>query len=463
MPQPAPLTYDSSVTELKLMYLDTPTLLILTTIGVISLAIALVFCLMRLRSERNQRIHLDAKEEIHAEEISTIISTCERLRTERNQQQEKNNTLGAELAVLKSTLSERDEQIAARNELLEVTRQEMEKNFQILAEKIFTDKGTAITKKHKEELHTLLQPVREQLGEFKKRIEDVYDKETRDRVSLRKEIEHLKELNQQISTDAVNLTNALKGQSKVQGIWGEMILANLLENSGLKEGYEFELQVQLKDRKGQTRIPDVLVHLPDNREIIVDAKVSLTAFERMARAEDPEDEKQLLGQHIDSIKQHIRTLADKQYHLLEGINSLDFTVLFVPTEGAFQTAVRNDPELLNMAMQKKIILASPSTLLAILRTIHHLWRQEEQTKNSLIIAKQAGNLYDKFIGFLESFEEIGTRLQQTESAWETARNRLVSGRGNLVTRAESLKQLGVQTNKSLPSSIPVDPGDEDES
>ena len=443
------------------MYLDTPTLLILAAIGIIGLTVALVFCLIRLRNERNQRIHLDAKEEIHAEEIAGLSGTCDRLRAERNQQLEKNNVLGSELAVLKSSLAERDEQIAARNELLENTRQEMEKNFQILAEKIFTDKGTAITKKHKEELSTLLSPVREQLGEFKKKIEDVYDKETRDRVSLQKEIEHLKELNQQISTDAINLTNALKGQSKVQGIWGEMILANLLENSGLKEGYEFELQVQLKDRKGHTKIPDVLVHLPDNREIIVDAKVSLTAFEKLARAENPDDEKLLLGQHIDSIKQHIRTLSDKQYHLLEGINSLDFTVLFVPTEGAFQTAVRNDPELLNMAMQKKIILASPSTLLAILRTIHHLWRQEEQAKNSLIIAKQAGNLYDKFIGFLDSFEEIGSRLQQTESAWETARNRLVSGRGNLVSRAESLKQLGVQTNKSLPISITPDEGHDD--
>jgi DNA recombination protein RmuC len=339
----------------------------------------------------------------------------------------------------------------------------MEKNFQLLAEKIFKEKGSTISHKHQDELSSLLLPVREQLGEFKKKVEDVYDRETRDRVSLRKEIEHLKDLNQQISKDAINLTNALKGQSKIQGIWGEMILKNLLENSGLKQGYEFELQVQLKDAAGKIRIPDVLVRLPQNREIIVDAKVSLTAYEKMFQTDDPDEEKRFLIQHINSIRQHIRILADKKYHLLEGINSLDFTVLFIPTEGAFQTAIGTDPELLNMAMQKKIIMASPSTLLAILRTTHHLWRQEEQTRNSLAIAKQAGNLYDKFIGFLESFEEVGTRLDQTKSAWDSARNRLVSGRGNLIIRAEKLKELGVQTNKSLPASITVNDSGKDES
>ena len=438
------------------MYLDNLTLLLLAVGLVAILFTALLYSLSRLRSERNRRMLLSAREEIHAEEVAALGQTCKRLRIERNQRLEENSSLAVELAVLGSTLSERNIQIAARNELLETTRQKMEKNFQILAEKIFTDKGTTITRKHQEELTTLLLPVREQLGEFRKKVEDVYDRETRDRVSLRKEIEHLKDLNQQISTDAINLTNALKGQSKVQGIWGEMILENLLENSGLKQGYEYEVQVQLEDEKGQTRIPDVLVRLPENREIIVDAKVSLTAYEKMSQADDPDNEKQFLHQHLDSLKQHIRSLADKQYHLLKGINSLDFTVLFVPTEGAFQTAITTEPDLLDIAMQKKILLASPSTLLAILRTIHHLWRQEKQTRNSLAIAKQAGNLYDKFIGFIESFEEIGSRLQQTNSAWEVARNRLVSGKGNLVSRAEKLKKLGVQSSNTLPSSIDVE-------
>lgn len=440
------------------MYLNNITLLALAFTLAGFLFLALLVSLSALRRERNNGILLGVRAEMHTGETATLTQTCDRLRAERHQLHEENRALTAELAVLQAMLEEKNNQVAARNELLESTRADMEKNFQILAERIFTEKGATLTRSHQEELARLLQPVREQLGDFKKKVEDVYDLETRDRVSLGKEIEHLKTLNQRISEDALNLTNALKGQSKVQGLWGEMILEHLLENSGLKAGHEFEVQVSLKDKNGQPRMPDVLVRLPRGREVIIDAKVSLKAYERMCRTDDRDEERRCTQQHIDSIRQHIRGLAAKQYHLLEGINSLDFIVLFVPTEGAFQTAVTNDPELLTAAMQKKIILASPSTLIAILRIIHHLWRQEDQTRNSLAIAKQAGNLYDKFIGFLESFEEIGVRLHQTRSAWEVARNRLVAGKGNLVSRAEGLKELGVQSNKTLPASIQTEDG-----
>jgi DNA recombination protein RmuC len=440
------------------MYLNNITLLALAFTLAGFLFLALLVSLSALRRERNNGILLGVRAEMHTGETATLTQTCDRLRAERHQLHEENRALTAELAVLQAMLEEKNNQVAARNELLESTRADMEKNFQILAERIFTEKGATLTRSHQEELARLLQPVREQLGDFKKKVEDVYDLETRDRVSLGKEIEHLKTLNQRISEDALNLTNALKGQSKVQGLWGEMILEHLLENSGLKAGHEFEVQVSLKDKNGQPRMPDVLVRLPRGREVIIDAKVSLKAYERMCRTDDRDEERRCTQQHIDSIRQHIRGLAAKQYHLLEGINSLDFIVLFVPTEGAFQTAVTTDPELLTTAMQKKIILASPSTLMAILRIIHHLWRQEDQTRNSLAIAKQAGNLYDKFIGFLESFEEIGVRLHQTRSAWEVARNRLVAGKGNLVSRAEGLKELGVQSNKTLPASIQTEDG-----
>jgi DNA recombination protein RmuC len=440
------------------MYLNNITLLTLAFTLAGFLFLTLLVSLTALRRERNNGILLGVRAQMHTGETAVLTQTCERLRAERHQLHEENRTLTAELAVLQAMLEEKNNQVAARSELLESTRADMEKNFQILAERIFTEKGTTLTRNHQEELARLLQPVREQLGDFKKKVEDVYDLETRDRVSLGKEIEHLKTLNQRISEDAVNLTNALKGQSKVQGLWGEMILEHLLENSGLKAGHEFEVQVSRKDRNGQPRMPDVLVRLPRGREVIIDAKVSLKAYERMCRTDDRDEERLFTQQHIDSIRQHIRGLADKQYHLLEGINSLDFIVLFVPTEGAFQTAVTTDPELLTAAMQKKIILASPSTLMAILRIVHHLWRQEDQTRNSLAIAKQAGNLYDKFIGFLESFEEIGVRLHQTRSAWEVARNRLVAGKGNLVSRAEGLKELGVQSNKAMPASIQAEDG-----
>jgi DNA recombination protein RmuC len=335
----------------------------------------------------------------------------------------------------------------------------MEKDFQILAERVFSEKNKTIASRHLEELGTLLSPVREQLSDFKKKVEDVYDRESRDRISLVKEIEHLKTLNLQISEDAVSLTNALKGQSKVQGLWGEMVLERLLEDCGLQRGREFDTQVRLQGG-GQNRVPDVLVRLPQERTIVIDAKVSLTAYEQACRTEGESEHTSHLRSHLDSVKRHISGLATKEYHLLEELESPDYVILFLPTEGAFQAAVSMDPELIAWSMQQKIVLASPSTLLAILRTVNHMWRQEDQNRNSLAIAKQAGSLYDKFVGFVEAFEEIGSRLQQAGNAWETARKRLATGRGNLISRAETLKELGVQSGKNLPSS--VSPGDHEQ-
>lgn len=399
---------------------------------------------------------LSFREEQHTGQVASFKEEIERIRTERSSLFAENRELTARVSALQTVLAESAKQTEAQFSLLTSTRDRMEKDFQVLAEKILVEKSTSISNTHQLELKNILQPVREQLGEFKKKVEDVHALETKDHIILVQEIEHLKKLNLQISDDAVHLTSALKGQSKVQGLWGEMILERLLEDSGLKKGHEYETQVALKDSNGHSRLPDVLIRLPQDRVIIIDSKVSLTAFERACRAEQPEEEQKHIQHHLDSLKKHITGLAEKEYHLLETINSPDFVLLFIPTEGAFQTAVTHDPDILTSAMQKKIILASPSTLMAILKVIHHMWRQEEQTRNSLAIAKQAGNLYDKFIGFLEAFEEIGARLDQSRDVWETARNRLSKGRGNLVSRAEKLKNLGVQSSKILPQSMSVD-------
>ena len=440
------------------MYFSDSTLYILAGTVCAGLALLSLTSLMALRNARNRLVLYRIKEEQHQKEISSLEQTADRLRNERTSLFAENLDLAARTSSLQTSLEESAKQVAMQQAHLDTTRQQMEKDFQILAEKIFTEKSRTISDMHQGELHNLFNPVKEQLGEFRKKVDDVYDRELRDRISLIKEIEHLKRLNQQISDDAVNLTAALKGQTKVQGLWGEMILERLLEDSGLQKGHEYEIQVNRKDKNGQTRLPDVLIHLPRGREIIIDAKVSLNAFEKASRADKSEDEQLFIRQHLDSIKRHISTLSDKEYHLLEGVNSPDFVLLFIPTEGAFQTAVSQEPELLTLAMQKKVILASPSTLLAILKTIHHMWRQEEQSRNSLVIAKQAGNLYDKFIGFIESFEEIGSRLNQTSEAWEIARNRLCTGRGNLVSRAETLKKLGVQSNKQPPQTMKQETG-----
>lgn len=412
--------------------------------------------LVRNRSQRRQ-LTLSLRLERLQEESRQTADEIQRLRLERNELARECREIDAENASLRTAYKVMRQQVDERESLLAETRRQIEQDFQLLAGKILSEKGEALNKQHESSLNLLLRPFHDQLLEFKKKVEDVYNSDSRDRVAMTKEIEHLKLLNQQVSTDAANLAKALRGSNKLQGQWGEMILTKLLEASGLRNGKEFAVQVSLKTVEGATYQPDVLVYLPENRTVIIDAKVSLKAFVEAHNTHDAQQKEQFVRQHVDSIKKHISLLAAKQYQQLTGIGSLDFVLQFIPIEGAFQLAVEHEPEILVTAMHRKIILASPSTLLAILRTIHHLWRMDEQNRNSLIIAKQAGNLYDKFVGFTETFEEIGLRLNQSQQAWHTARNRLSSGQGNLIARTEALKHLGVQSSKELPESLKHNP------
>lgn len=441
------------------MYLNQATLLTITIFLLGGLTLSLVYLLIMLRREHGRRLRLAAREELLAREITALEETCNRLRAERTELFAENRSLSSRLAALETITAEAEKRSAEHHALLSTTRLELEKDFRLLADRILTEKGAALRAGHREELQTILLPVREQLDRFRLKVEDVYDREARDRISLIKEIEHLKQLNLQISDDAVKLANALKGQNKTQGLWGEMILERLLENSGLARGREFDVQVRLKDQRGKSRLPDVLIRLPGERQVIIDAKVSLKAYEKACRADREEEKQACLRGHLDSLKRHVTGLAAREYHLLDEVNTPDFVILFLPTEGAFQAAVNLEPGLLTWAMERNIILSSPSTLLAILRTVNHMWCQEEQARNSLAIAKQAGNLYDKFVGFVEAFEEIGARLHQSREAWNSARNRLAAGRGNLISRAEALRELGVQTGKNLPRSICSDEGE----
>jgi len=385
--------------------------------------------------------------------LSRQNSDIERLRSERDLLRTQNRQAAEATASLQADLSSTHRLMKEQEALVETTRGQMEQDFQLLAARILTEKGEQLSNQHASGLQALLEPMREQLQTFKQRVEDVYDKDSRDHAALRREIELLRDLNQQLSTDALNLTQALQGKSKIQGQWGEMILEKLLEDSGLRKGTEFETQVGVHNEQGRLRQPDVIVHLPRKREIIIDAKVSLKSWALAAQEQNPKKQQKLLKQHLQSLHSHIKGLSGKEYHQLPGISTLDFVLLFIPTEGAFQAAVTLEPGILTLAMRKKVILTGPSTLLAILRTIHHLWRMDEQGRNGLTIAKQAGNLYDKFVGFVEAFEEIGFRLEQGQQSWQTARKRLVSGRGNLVGRIESLKELGVQPNRDVPETV----------
>ena len=372
------------------------------------------------------------------------------LRRERNGLREQNHRLERDTIGLEAGLRETRTIARERQQLFEQTRQQMEDDFGNLSRKVLAEQGRVLRVQHADGLETLLLPVRDQLDGFKKKVEDVYDRESRDRVSLIKEIEHLKNLNERISRDAVNLTQALQGTNKLQGQWGEMVLERLLEESGLRSGREFETQVSIRDEQGKLKQPDVIIHLPGKRDVIIDAKVSLNSYLEACRTGDAEKQEVNLKSHLASLQKHISGLSSKQYQQLPGLTTVDFVLLFIPVEGAFQAAVSGKPDLLTQAMRRRVVIAGPSTLLAILRTIHHMWRLDEQGRNGLVIAKEAGNLYDKFVGFVEAFTEVGIRLDQAKQSWQMAEKRLATGKGNLISRAASLKKLGVQPGKELP-------------
>ena len=359
--------------------------------------------------------------------------------------------IDVENAGLQSACAAMRQQINEREIILAEARTQIEEHFQAAAAQIMAAQGETLTRQHQSSLNLLLKPLHEQLGAFRQRLDDVHHQESRDRISLQKELEQLRQLNKQLSNDAINLTEALRGNNKTQGLWGEIILAHVLEASGLRQGEEFDLQVRLTKENGDTYQPDAIVHLPEDRHIIIDAKVSLKDFTDANYATNEDERAIFTAKHLASVKRQITLLAGKQYHLLlDGPGTLDFVLLFIPVEQAFQLVMEKDVGLLFSAIQQRVILTSPSTLLATLRTIHHLWRVDEQHRNSLAIAKQAASIYDKLVGFVEAFDAIELRLNQTQQAWHTAKNRLSTGQGNVIARAEALKALGIQPNKNLP-------------
>ena len=375
--------------------------------------------------------------------------------------QDEVSQLKARIAELTTLLDDERKQSAEKIALLNEARDQLKSEFQNLAQRIFDDKSRKFAEQNRINMDHLITPLRDQIGDFKKRVEDVYDKESRDRASLQTEIHHLKELNQRISKEALNLTRALKGDSKARGNWGEVVLERVLEASGLQKGREYETQVALKDADGRRHLPDVIVRLPQGKDVVVDAKVSLNDYELYYSAEDPEQKEMALKAHIDAIRTHIRSLAGKSYEDLEGVRSLDFVLMFIPIEAAFMAAVEQDRGLFGEAFDKNIMVVSPSTLLVTLRTIENIWRHEYQNRHAIEIAKKAGLLYDKFVGFVEALEDVGHKLDKAKEAYKTASDRLVNGRGNLIRRTQELKTLGVKAGKELPKQL-VDAAEGDE-
>lgn len=346
-------------------------------------------------------------------------------------------------------LNARIESYRQQLEGMEASKQQMREEFENLSNRIFEGASQRLTRENRSAVSSLLDPFREQMREFKDRVERVYDSESKDRRSLFEQIKQLKELNDQLNEEAAHLTQALKGDTKKQGAWGELILSRVLEESGLRQGIEYEQQSSFRDEQGRLKRPDVIIHLPENKEIIVDSKVSLTAYEQYVSCDDAAEASAALSRHVSSIRSHIKELSDKSYEDIAGINCLDYVLMFIPIESAFITAVEHERGLFNEAYRKNIILVSPSTLLVTLRTIHNIWRYERQNANAQEIAQRAGRLYDKFAGFVESLEAVGTSLEKSRQSLDQAVSRLSTGKGNLLTQVESIRKLGARNKRRI--------------
>ena len=350
---------------------------------------------------------------------------------------------------LESEVERGQEQVA----LLERARGAFGLEFENLANRIFDNKQASFSRTSREALDSSVAPLRKDLADFRSKVDDVYAKESAERNRLEGKIGELQKQTQQIGQDAVKLANALKGDNKLQGNWGELILERLLEESGLSKGREYETQVALQDEEGRRRNPDVILHLPDRRDIVIDAKVSLKDYERFRNSAEPIQRQQSLKAHMASLRSHITGLNRKAYEQLESVNSLDFVLIFIPVEAALMLAIEHDQQLFSDAYDKGIILVSPSTLLATLRTIHNIWRYADQNLNAEKIAAQAGGLYDQFVLLAQGLEDIGKHLDKSQDAWAGTRKRLLSGRGNLLKRVEDLKTLGARTRREMPAAL----------
>jgi DNA recombination protein RmuC len=370
-----------------------------------------------------------------------------------NEEREKVLQLNSKLSSLQADYSNLQTKLLEQKEEVEKLQEKFTKEFEILANKIFDEKTSKFSEQSKSNLQEILDPLKERITEFQNKVEES-NKESIDRnAALRQQLTSLKEMNLQMSTDAQNLVKALKGDTKAQGDWGEIQLERILERSGLRKGEEYVVQESYTDESGSRKRPDVIVNLPEEKKIIIDSKVSLVDYERFVSAENDEQSNMHLKSFIGSVKKHVKELSGKNYQGLFDHGSLDFVLMFVPIEPAFSLAVQYGDNLYVEAYDKNIIIVSPTTLLATLRTIANIWKQEHQNQNVLEIAKQSGALYDKFVGFVDDLVDVGSRMDQAKKSYVTAMNKLTDGSGNLVNRAEKIKLLGAKTSKSLPQSI----------
>jgi len=394
---------------------------------------------------------LETQKSVALETVRLKTEQLQQVQLDLSQQLEIANNRGLELAIVSTVNKNITEKLENQKNEIENLQKRLTIEFENIANKILKERSDDFTLSNHKNLSEILNPLKERIQLFEKKVDETYDKELRDKISLREEVRKLSELNARVSEEANNLTKALKGDVKKQGNWGEVILERVLERSGLTKGQEYEREVVVEGADLSVQRPDVIIHLPDNKHIVIDSKVSLVAYERLMSADTEEQRIAFLKDHISSLRNHVRLLGDKNYQNAQNINTPDFVLMFLPIEASFSVAVQGDSEIFAYAWERKIVIVSPTTLLATLRTISSIWKQENQTKNAQEIARLSGTLYDKFIGFAEDMARIKVNIDRTSGAYDDALRKMKDGSGNIIKTAEKIKELGAKTgNKSLP-------------
>ncbi|QTF06678.1 DNA recombination protein RmuC [Brenneria izadpanahii] len=387
------------------------------------------------------------------QQLAQLREECVQLNQELRALREVNTAQEAELREVTIRLEETRMAAEEKQRLLINSEQRLTTQFENLANRIFEHSGRKVDEQNRQSLDRLLMPLREQLDGFRRQVQDSFGAEARERHTLTHEIRNLQQLNAQMAREAINLTNALKGDNKTQGNWGEVVLSRVLEASGLREGYEYETQVSVQTGANNRMQPDVVVRLPQGKDVVIDAKMSLVAYERYFNSDDEAERLAALNDHLLSVRGHIRLLGSKDYQQLPGLRSLDYVLMFIPVEPAFLVAIDRQPELINEALKHNIMLVSPTTLLVALRTINNLWRYEQQSRNAQRIAERAARLYDKMRLFVDDMASLGQCLDKAQGSYRQAMNKLSSGRGNLIGQAEGFRALGVEVKRPISPSL----------
>ncbi len=413
-----------------------------------------------IENEKKEQLLLLEKEKSQLEErtlkIIKLESDLSKINDELKTKVNENTQLEKKISELGTVLEKERESTMEKLQLLENSKEELKNEFKNLSNEILEEKSKKFTETNKENINGILNPLKEEFERFKNKVDEVYINDTKDRTALKTQIDGLRELNEKLGKEALSLTNALKGDSQKQGAWGEVILERVLEESGLHKGREYETQLSFNDDEGKRKRPDAIIHLPNNKDVIIDSKVSIVAYHNYYQTEDVKEKEQFLKEHLQSIKNHIKGLSLKNYEDIEEIKSLDYVLMFIPIESAFMLAMENNRELFSEAFGKNIVIVTPSTLLVTLKTIQNIWRYEQQNKNAQEIAKRAGDLHDKFVNFSNSLIDVGNSLDKAKSQYELAINRLKSGKGNLISQVQKIKSLGIKSKKELSAKLSED-------